>query len=42
MAKKKLTLKEAKNQDKIEEFIKEHEGDEPADGEKLEKQGRLG
>lgn len=35
--KKKLTLKQAQKEGRLEEFIKEHENDEPADKKKLEK-----
>lgn len=37
MKNKKLTLKQAQKEGRLEEFIKEHENDEPADKKKLEK-----
>ena len=33
---KKLTLKEAREQNKLDQFVKEHEKDEPGDADKLE------
>jgi len=37
MADKKLTLKEAREKNKLDDFIKEHEKDAPGDADKLDK-----